>query len=224
MADELSSFADQPGVELLPPSLPDALLPSIEETRTSEHEEGDAVSPSERHARVAEEYRLLLARWQDAEHNLQMALATEIVARDRLAALAAAPGPTAQGVLVPAEQPRKQASQQRGEGSSDSGSQSLALAALLIALAVAALAAVRLAHSESIFSSIEEVAAGLALPIVGVIPASAANGHARSPVVRLAILLGEVAVAFAAFAALAYGVQHVATLWQFLQGTVEQGR
>ncbi len=54
-----------------------------------------------------------------------------------------------------------------------SGSAPLALAALLIALAVAALAAVRLARSavDPVFASVDEVAAALALPVVGLLPA-----------------------------------------------------
>ncbi len=223
LAEELSSFADRPEVELLPPSLPDALLPSITESRTAEHEGENAVPEIERRQAVSSEYHLLLAGWQDAEHNLQAAIAAEIVARERLAALTAPPAPASPPVLIPAPLPEKQ-KREAGEESRSGGSQPLALAALLIALAVAALAAVRLAHSESIFGSIEEVAAGLALPIVGVIPAIESNRPARWGVVRFAILLGELALAFAAFAALAYGVQNAPAIWHYLRSTLESGR
>jgi hypothetical protein len=53
----------------------------------------------------------------------------------------------------------------------------MALAALVLALAVAAVAAVRLARSSAdpIFSSPDEVAAALAIPVVGISPAAASQ-------------------------------------------------
>ena len=223
LADELSSYVDQPGVELLPPSLPDAVLPSVEETRTAEQEGSEPAPQNKRREQVSHEYRVLLTRWQDAEHNLQLAVAGEIVARERLAALSAAPQLAPQPEAQPAERPALVLAappENRSQSVSAGGSQPLALAALLIALAVAALAAVRLAHSESIFSTIEEVAAALALPIVGVIPAREPNRRTHTPVVRVAIFAGELAVVFAAFAALAYAVQNAGTIWQFLSGSI----
>ena len=98
----------------------------------------------------------------------------------------------------------------------------MALAALLIALAVAALAAVKLARSSSdvYFESVDDVAAALALPIMGVISpfdnAAPSNALPQSPATRLTrhvMLACELMLAVIAFALVAYGVQNPAALW-----------
>jgi hypothetical protein len=92
------------------------------------------------------------------------------------------------------------------------------LAALLIALAVAALAAVRLARStaDPIFASADEVAAALAIPVVGIIPAAAARVQkARSVTRRRKVpLVLQLFVAGGVFALAAFVVQNTGGLWQ----------
>jgi hypothetical protein len=98
----------------------------------------------------------------------------------------------------------------------------LALAALLIALAVAALAAVKLARSSSdvYFENVDDVAAALALPVVGVISpfdnAVSSSALSQPPATRLVrhiTLACELTLAVIAFALVAYGVQNPAALW-----------
>jgi hypothetical protein len=174
--------------------------------------------------RLYDEY---LARWQSAEQELQEATAAEESAARRLAALSApspktpavttpeavAPGiagPPSAGPIIPAPQ--------RLSVEAERGSQPLAIAALLIALAVAALAAVKLARSsgEAMFSSVEDVAAALALPVVGVIPTAQAIGGAEdlaSRARRSAIVAGQILLAIAIFALVAYCVQNPQSVW-----------
>ncbi len=155
---------------------------------------------------AASTYQRLFDEWEAAQRHWDEARAAEATAADRLASLqqadektAAAP-PTAQPAfstphkppaelppVVPVEPPRKAAplvpAGHSGHGlrtPSSTGSQSVALAALLVALAVAALAAVRLARSSAdpTFASADEAAAALALPVVGIVPATSRRSEA----------------------------------------------
>lgn len=177
---------------------------------------------NEQHQKVAALYEKVFVRWQSAERNLRKAVAAEDAAAQNLAAFE-----------LP-EEPRLQPTQGLPQLNAvydgpQNGSQSLALAALLIALAVAALAAVRLARSDSIFSGVDDVAAALALPVVGVIPASASASStfqpvAIRPVVRGAVVVGEIVLAFLAFTLIAYGLQNPAAIWQFCTDPLDSFR
>jgi hypothetical protein len=187
---------------------------------------------SKRQEMAAEQYEQHVERWQAAEQDLKAALDAEEQAVARLAAIQLPPAPTipspaaTPSVLtsessVPAPAPHRPAASTAGEAPQQ-GSQPLALAALLIALAVAALAAVRLARSSSdvYFENVDDVAAALALPVVGVI--SAIDNAAPSILMlqpsptrlsRHAMLACELLLAVIAFALVAYGVQNPAALW-----------
>ncbi len=96
-------------------------------------------------------------------------------------------------------------------------SQIWVLAALVAALTVAALAAVRLARSSSDpnFASAQEVAAALAIPVVGIVPAYASTGAARTAggPRRMRILSGQILLAVLVFAAIAYAIASAGELW-----------
>jgi hypothetical protein len=98
------------------------------------------------------------------------------------------------------------------------GSQTLALAALLIALAVAALAAVRLARSaaDPVFASVDEIAAALALPVIGMLPAAgrrAVQARAVSSSQRSRVWL-QLALAVVVFALVVLVIQYADSLWR----------
>jgi hypothetical protein len=192
----------------------------------------------------AAEYQGLYDEWQSAERRLDAALVAESAAAGRLAAIesalphvaqaapggvstAADDGPAAESQDAALAQPRSAAAESKrvaaaarpAAAASDSdGAQPLALAALLIALAVAALAAVRLARStaDPIFASADEVAAALAIPVVGIIPAAAARVQkARSDTRRRKVpLVLQLFVAGGVFALAAFVVQNTGGLWQ----------
>jgi len=196
----------------------------------------------------AAEYRQLYDDWQSAEFAVRDALEAETLATRRLEALAGAQAPVAEsgpltdladvdpdnratpeanGTLASepsgdtADGQHNATSSGGSPPSSDSaGSQPLALAALLIALAVAALAAVRLARSTSdpLFASADEVAAALAIPVVGIIPATAARLERNNSVAgppRHWIVLAQILLAVLVFATIAYAVQNPGELWRF---------
>lgn len=139
-----------------------------------------------RNEQEAAEYEELFAAWRAAEDALATALDERDAAERALDAFAALGAGAASPKVLPVEEPiatEEQAAQPAPSvaqpavpvpPSEAQGSQTLALAALLIALAVAALAAVRLARSaaDPVFASVDEIAAALALPVVGVIPAA----------------------------------------------------
>ena len=192
------------------------------------------------------EYQVLLDQWQSAHRALSSALAAEKVAQRRLQVSILSqpkvdPSATQASGDLPGDEPSVESqhesattSAQSGAGdsgpmatgpggppsdTSSSGSQPLALAALLIALAVAALAAVRLARSTAnpVFASVDEVATALAMPVVGIVPASAA----RRPVPQSGtssrknwIVFGQLLFAACVFAAVAFGVQNPGDLWR----------
>ncbi len=180
---------------------------------------------------AAEEYEQHVERWQAAEQDLKAALDVEERAAARLAAIESPPAPTpsissigimnsepaateAAPVVQPTTAPMDSPSRQEG-------SQPLALAALLIALAVAALAAVRLARSSSdvYFENVDDVAAALALPVMGIITStdsSTAASLSQPPAarwIRNATFACELLLAVIAFALVAYGVQNPGALW-----------
>jgi hypothetical protein len=187
-------------------------VPAAAEPLANEHEE---------HQVFAARYEQVFQRWQVAQRKLQAAIAAEDAAAERLAACDVPEDskPLAAQNLSPMTEV---------SDGPQNGSQPLALAALLIALAVAALAAARLARSDSIFSSIDEVAAALALPVVGVIPAMASTSTpartATRPLVRGTIVVGEIVAAFLVFTLVAYGLQNPAAIWQFCTDPLEAVR
>ncbi|MEX0677154.1 MAG: hypothetical protein WD063_08775 [Pirellulales bacterium] len=131
---------------------------------------------------------------------------------------------------TPAAESRDAAATAAGSSSSESdsaGSQPLAIAALLIALAVAALTAVRLARStaDPIFASVDETAAALAIPVVGIIPATPARlqqaGSAASTRRSSVILLGQILVAAVVFAAVACALQNPGDVWRLCTHPLE---
>lgn len=195
---------------------------------------------------AAAEYQQLYDDWQAAEQRLDDALATETAAAERLEATAppkpqvaesASPAPgntpldnrqTGPSVAADAEPPREHVNESGDTAAAthlppseadSAGSQPLALAAMLIALAVAALAAVRLARSSAdpTFASVDEAAAALAIPVVGIIPATAARlqrARMDGSRPRNLILVGQILLAGIVFAAVAYGVQNPGNLWR----------
>jgi hypothetical protein len=179
--------------------------------------------------RAAEEYEQYVERWQAAEQDFKAALDVEERAAARLAAVQLPPAPpmnapgdvTSQPAATkaaPAVQPPAVA---MDDTSRQQGSQPLALAALVIAVAVAALAAVRLARSSSdvYFENVDDVAAALALPVMGVITSTDNSATASSPHppaarwIRNATFACELILAVIAFALVAYGVQKPGALW-----------
>ena len=207
LQQELAAIGDRPQVESLPPGNPSLGEAHHGEPPTAAHVDKQA------HLSAVDQYDDLVLRWQFAEHNLQLAVAAERLAEQRVAALAMQDEPPSEPQQAQPAPPLARVVEVRPAAAS----QPLALAALLIALAVAALAAVRLARSESTFANVDEVAAALALPVVGVIPATL-DGHAKanSSLIRGLRFAGELTIAFLAFATLAYGVQHAEALWQLL--------
>jgi hypothetical protein len=183
----------------------------------------------------AEEYGRLYDEWQAAEGALDGALDAEDAAAEHLEAIESAqtqiatpPAPDDDSFRgaraidtaprdAAAVNPPPAATTAAAEAAESGGSQPLVLAALLIALAVAALAAVRLARStaDPIFTSADEVAAALAIPVVGIIPAAAARvASARTTARRRAPLAVQLLMAAAVFALVAYLVQNPAGPWQ----------
>ncbi len=163
------------------------------------------------HQETAELYEPLFERWQAAEQASQSAIRAENRAAEHLAAVKSAAAPA-----VAADLPELPPTTQKGAYQRDErGSQPLALTALVLALAVAALAAIKLARSSSdpIFASADEVAAALALPMVGILPAAEALEMAlpaARPLPRSTRLLGEIVLAVIVFGAVAYLVQSTA--------------
>lgn len=198
----------------------------------------------------AVEYQRLYDEWQAAERRLDRALAIESAAADRLAAIESALAEHAQSERKDSPSPRQRLTAQthdaiaaeppapkQAEPNDDAqavsatasdaqsgGSQPLALAALLIALAVAALAAVKLARStaDPIFASADEVAAALAIPVVGIIPAAAARLSQTQAAARRRVPISvQLLVALGIFALVAYLVQNPTAPWQLCKDALQ---
>ena len=197
---------------------------------------------------AAEQYEQHVERWQAAEEDLKTALDAEDRAVARLASIQLPPAlpsmtpppPAATPSILTSEPsvtpappappaPPRPAASTAGE-SRQQGSQPLALAALLIALAVAALAAVKLARSSSdvYFENVDDVAAALALPVMGVLVpidnVSSSILFSQVPATRLtrhAMLACELLLAVIAFAIVAYGVQNPSALWHVCMHPLE---
>ena len=99
------------------------------------------------------------------------------------------------------------------------GSQPLVLGALVLALVVAALAAIKLAKAgdDTVFSGADDAAATLALPVMGIIPATPSGLRNTSHAQRLRAVqfLAQLLAAVLVFAAVAYAVQNPAAVWEF---------
>jgi hypothetical protein len=179
----------------------------------------------------AAEFQKLYEAWQAAERELAGALAVENEAAAQWETSEAAE------VLTPPSNAREELTTSEAGGGADQpppaaavsepggtsaarpavtsesgGSQPLVLAALLIALAVAALAAVKLARTtaDPIFTSADEVAAALAIPVVGIIPAAAARAAGAPTRSRRKVPLAvQLLLAVSAFAVAAFLVQNL---------------
>jgi hypothetical protein len=153
----------------------------------------------------------------------------ESAAAERLAALASlGPQPAGTATAVATPESASTASETKtgatatlstaSEPSRQSASQPLVLAALVIALVIAAVAAVKLARAgdESVFAGADDAAATLALPVVGVIPAVGPAWAGRSVFdrYRSMTILGQMLLAVAIFALVAYCVQNPSFLWE----------
>jgi hypothetical protein len=215
LSDQLAALGDPGGdAEGLSPgqlaeSPPSGGPPSLENPTSRSH------SPET----DAEQYQRIFERWQTAERNLQLAVAAENDATRRLAAIEPPANAKPQGKSRSTAKPVPAVADGRLPTS-----QPLALAALLIALAVAALAAVRLARSDSSFSNLDEVAAALALPVICVIPGVKSAGGRRTSaasITRGVVFVAELVVAFFIFVMLAYGVQNAPVLWRLGTHPVE---
>jgi len=190
----------------------------------------------------AAEYQRLFDDWEAAEQALELARAAESRAAEYLAAiplhpvpkpLASRPTPandmphaakgsaavestlTSQRVDRPASAP--------AATNSSSGTQSLALASLAIALALAALAAVRLARSSAdpLFSSADEAAAALAIPVVGIVPAAASGAvRAIAPARKGLKLFMQLLLAVLVFCLVAYSIKYADEMWRFFADPV----
>jgi hypothetical protein len=188
----------------------------------------------------AAEFRLLFADWQACEKDLEKARDVETKAIEGLAALPVAaplaekpveltpstptPHPPAAAVIIDDRVPSPQApvataTPVAAPVASSAGSESLALAALAVALAISALAAVKLsrAASDPLFSSADDVAAALAVPVVGILTATLSGNRAGEPAaLRRTVVVGlQILLAVTVFVAIAYLVQHLEDLTQF---------
>lgn len=189
---------------------------------------------------AADEYRRLFELWQRAELAVDTAIAAHAAAAKQLEVLALAPQqrpPTTDALHrssgVPVKpgvhaesRPENTAPRTSTPVGDSSNSQVLALGALLLALAIAAFAAVRLARStaDPLFASADEVAAALAIPVVGIIPAAAARDARREQGAdrrRGWTLLGEVLMALAVFCATVFVLQAPSGLWHGVTHPIE---
>jgi len=196
-----------------------------------------------RHREAVEQYQQAFRKWELAQHDLELALAAERAAVDRLAA--AAPKPAAERIepaktvpqltaepetaAVPVAPPKPVvlAEPKSPLAVEDPArmSQQIALAALVIALAIAALAAVKLARTsnDTLFDGIDDIAAALALPVVGVLPSVERGGAVRLST-RMAqgiSFIAQLAVAVTIFALVAYAVQNLGAIGSTLAHPIE---
>lgn len=190
----------------------------------------------ERHQEAVRQYQALMLQWQVAERNLQAAEDDAANAAEKLAAIDAAIAITA--VNEEREAPdaaagpsasKHRAAAADAPGAAErprQGSSPLIAAAFLVALLVAAVAAVKLARatSDATFNSVDEAAAALALPVVGVIPrgaSSSSTSRTLAPMPSGIVVLGEVLAALFVFALVAYCVQNPDFLWTLCTNPLE---
>ena len=186
-------------------------------------------------------FQRALARWDAAQKDLQAAIDAEVSAAERLTALKAHTGVTEAVPALPV--PNELTSDVETTSPSatttataapaapaskpveHAGSRPLVLGALIVALVVAAFASVKLARgtNETVFAGADDVASALSLPVVGIIPALSGIGSHGSMAQRFRglALFGQLLVAVAVFAAVAYFVQNPSALWQFLSSPLE---
>jgi hypothetical protein len=202
-----------------------------------------AAEDQQRSQTEAEEFRRLFADWKACEQSLEQARDAESKAVDLLAALPivapiaekpAEPTPANQALQMPSasividdrvEPSTVPPTATKGAPiASSAGSQTLALAALAVALAISALAAVKLsrAGADPLFASADDVAAALAVPVVGIVPAAAAGNRVADPAaLRRTVVVGlQILVAVTVFLAVAYLVQHIEDLTRFCANPV----
>ncbi|MEX2115232.1 MAG: hypothetical protein WD845_18715 [Pirellulales bacterium] len=181
-------------------------------------------SPSDESLRLEQ----ALANWDSAQESLEAAMDAESATAERIVALtsrqtAARVPPVAPHAPAtqPADIPQVSAephgvSPQRAARSS----QPIVLAALMVALVIAAFASVKLARAndESVFAGADDAAAALSLPVVGVIPATAA-ALAHGTLFqrhRTLTFMGQVLVAVVVFALVAFCVQNPSFIWRLV--------
>jgi hypothetical protein len=179
-----------------------------------------------------------LSNWQAADAELRRAVDAEVTATRRLAELSRAvpaPEPVAEATPEPRKigeipatvnaatpSAREAAAPIQEHVTPDSdrvGSQPLVLGALVLALVVAAVAAIKLAKAgdDTVFAGADDAAATLALPVMGIIPATPSGLRRTSHAQRLRAMqfLAQLVAAVLVFAAVAYAVQNPATVWEF---------
>ncbi len=108
-----------------------------------------------------------------------------------------------------------------------SRTQTLALAALALAVMLAALAAIRLARatSDPLFASADEVAAALAIPVVGIVPYGARSTTAHNPGMKRSLsMIGQIALALAVFCAVAFAIVHLGEIVELIRDPVGRCR
>jgi hypothetical protein len=182
---------------------------------------------------AAAEFRELFADWQSCEHALDVARVAESAAIERLAALSVVASPPTRPAQISSAPPVASppiiedsersapaaAMPPSSSSAANATSQSFALGALAIGLAIAALAAVILSRSGSdqLFANADDVAAALAVPVVGIVPAVATRDRAAAmaDIRRFLAVIVQIVVAVAVFAAIAFAVQHVDTVLRF---------
>ncbi len=182
---------------------------------------------------AAAEFRELFADWQSCEHALEVARVAESAAIERLAALSVVASPPTRPAQISSAPPVASppiiedsersapaaAMPPSSSSAANATSQSFALGALAIGLAIAALAAVILSRSGSdqLFANADDVAAALAVPVVGIVPAVATRDRAAAmaDIRRFLAVIVQIVVAVAVFAAIAFAVQHVDTVLRF---------
>ena len=222
-----------------------AAAEALSATKGAESVELGAPQPSAAEAYAAQRQQAAarlqaaLAHWQAADAELRRTVDAEVAATRRLAELSrtvpaaepiadvAPPEPRTiddvpAAVPAPMPSPREVAMPEYEHLTAETehaGSQPLVLGALILALVVAAFAAIKLAKAgdDSVFSGADDAAATLALPVMGIIPATPSGLRSTSHAQRLRAiqLLAQVFAAVLVFAAVAYAVQNPATVWEF---------
>jgi hypothetical protein len=210
------------GRESLPVGEPTATDPHA--TALAEH----VRNQQERHKAAVEQYELVYRAWESAQQEFEAAENAERAAQRQLAGLAPAatssePQPeAAEQVMTSRDEVGAAAAPDTAVASR--GGQDLVFAALVVALAIAALAAVRLAKAsnDNLFTNVDDIAAALALPVVGVFPvARRTPSGLAARLTSLAILASQVALAVAVFALVAYCVLHLGEIGHAIANPLE---
>jgi len=167
----------------------------------------------------------LFEAWQAADRDLQAALNAEQAALRVMAALPSG------GEEQPQPQPQSIAATPAAPSLFDDQphepeSHPVVLAILLVSLVVAAVASIGLARStrDGAFGSIEDVAAALSLPVVGMVPSSRLSGGAAWSLPglnRSAILGVQLVLAVGIFALVAVAVQNPQLIMQLFHDPAE---